>query len=142
MKALEITDSWIDPKTGKIVVGKKWGIIRPGRPWSETLAQQVTGSSLLYGAIQLRALQGPEAEWYQVKALPGTGLVAKGMYTDAKAAMGAYAPVGLVAHILLASTNFLTSENEDEIRDWVVPSDRMRTNIERGARETIYRIFI
>ena len=130
-----------DPITGKTeVVAKKYGLIHPGRSWEKIMAQQITGSALFYGAIQLRAAQGPEAEWFEIQKFPGAmGTVARGMYADARAWWGAYAPYAFIADWLLRTNNWLTTtgEDKDEITNWIVPNDEWRTGMERAAQESL-----
>ncbi|MAF25431.1 hypothetical protein CL634_07645, partial [bacterium] len=125
---------------GLEVKGKKFGLIRPGRSREKIMAQQVVGSALLYGAIQLRAAQGPESAWYEIRKLPGAmGTVSRGMYADARAWWGAYAPYAFVADMLLRSNNWLTTtgKDDDEITKWIIPNDAWRTNMERAAQDSI-----
>tara|TARA_R110002020_G_scaffold30209_4_gene94997 strand:+ start:22 stop:3825 length:3804 start_codon:yes stop_codon:yes gene_type:complete len=94
---------------GKIAFGE-------GRSVNKIIAQQAVGFGLLYGSMQLRAAQGPYAEWFEMQKLPlpspSSGVpgaqfrlqdVAKGRYTDARAFYGVYAPSMLVADLLLKS---------------------------------------
>ena len=113
------------------------GFILPGRSGHKRVAQQITGMAFLYGAIQLRAAQGPEAEWFEMHKLPVVGDVARGMYADARAFYGVYAPHMLVSDILLRSTNFLTGDDPKTIRSWVVASEINRKAIENSARESL-----
>ena len=55
------------------------------------MAQQVTGSAMLFGAIQLRAQQGPTANWWEVYDEE------TGKYKNALAFYGPFAPWMLVA---------------------------------------------
>ena len=93
--------------------------------------------ALLYGAIQLRAAQGPEAEWYEMHKLPAVGDVARGMYADARAFYGVYAPQMLFADVLLRSTNFLAGNDPETIKNWVVVDEKDRKNFQNSARESL-----
>ena len=68
-----------------------------GRKWKENLAKQMSGGLLLYGAIQLRAAQGPEARWWEIYDKE-----AKQFYS-ALPLYGPFAPYMLAAHIITAS---------------------------------------
>ena len=41
-----------------------------GRSVNKIIAQQAVGFGLLYGSMQLRAAQGPYAEWFEMQKLP------------------------------------------------------------------------
>jgi len=63
----------------------------------EKLAKQLTGTGMLYGAIQLRAQQGPDAkwwEWYDEET---------GEYENALAFYGPFAPYMFAADLILRS---------------------------------------
>jgi hypothetical protein len=113
------------------------GFILPGRTSHKIAAQQISGMALLYGAIQLRAAQGPEAEWYEMHKLPAVGDVSRGMYADARAFYGVYAPQMLFSDVLLRSTNFLTGDDPETIRSWVVVSEQDRKKFQNSARESL-----
>ena len=117
--------------------GKRLGFILPGRSGHKVVAQQLSGLSLLYGALQLRAQQGPEAEWYEMHRAPIVGEVAKGQYANAQAFYGVYAPYMLLADVLLRSTNFLTGDDPETIRSWVIADDRARERFRKSARESV-----
>ena len=116
---------------------KQLGFILPGRTPHKIAAQQISGMALLYGAIQLRAAQGPEAEWYEMHKLPAVGDVARGMYADARAFYGVYAPQMLFADVLLRSTNFLAGNDPETIKNWVVVDEKDRKNFQNSARESL-----
>ena len=116
---------------------KQLGFILPGRTPHKIAAQQISGMALLYGAIQLRAAQGPEAEWYEMHKLPAVGDVSRGMYADARAFYGVYAPQMLFADVLLRSTNFLAGNDPETIKNWVVVDEKDRKNFQNSARESL-----
>ena len=113
------------------------GFILPGRSLHKIAAQQISGMALLYGAIQLRAAQGPGAEWWEMHQLPVVGDVARGMHADARAFYGVYAPYMLFSDVLLRSTNFLTGSDPETIRSWVVANDLDREIFIDSARESV-----
>ena len=115
---------------------KQFGFILPGRTLHKMVAQQVVGTGLLYGAIQLLAAQGPEAEWYELHNVPLLGKPFGDIHADARAFYGAYLPYMFLAHILLKSTNFLTGDDPETIRSWVVPNEINRKAMENSARDS------
>ena len=132
-------------KTGP-VLGKE------GRSLNKVISQQAVGFSLLFGAMQLRAAQGPSAEWYELKKLPlptstETGLtlamknISKGKFSDAKAFYGVYAPYMLVADLLLKSLGFWDKPAEGEATSFdpqrLIASEENRKRMKTIARETL-----
>ena len=85
----------LDPALfGRAFVGKQrsQGEIR------KRVAEQLTGLTMLYGAIQLRAMQGPEARWWQ------TYNKDTGEYENAMAYYGPFAPWMLMADMLVRNS--------------------------------------
>ena len=66
-------------------------------PWKKAIAKNMTGSAILYGAIQLRAAQGPEARWWEVYDKETK------KHTSALALYGPFAPYMLAADLILRS---------------------------------------
>ena len=63
----------------------------------EKIGKQLTGTALLYGAIQLRAAQGPEARWYELYNKETK------QFSDATPLYGPFAPYMLAADVILRS---------------------------------------
>ena len=63
----------------------------------KAISKQLTGTALLYGAIQLRAAQGPEARWWEVYNKDTK------KHTNALALYGPIAPYMLAADLILRS---------------------------------------
>ena len=64
------------------------------------IANQLTGTAMLYGAIQLRAKQGPNAKWYEMYDED------TGEYRNAMAFYGPFAVYMLAADIILRSNDY------------------------------------
>lgn len=62
-------------------------------PFRERLAKQITGSALMYGALQLRSLEGPYVPWNQVTDPDGNR-------KDVTALLGPFAPTFFVTDLL------------------------------------------
>ena len=73
----------------------------------EKIGKQLTGTALLYGAIQLRAAQGPEARWYEMFNKETK------QFSDAMPLYGPFAPFMLAADIILRAMGFGTEEKKD-----------------------------
>ena len=68
------------------------------------IANQLTGTAMLYGAIQLRAAQGPNSKWYEMYNED------TGEYMQAMAFYGPFAIYMLAADIILKSNEFGDSD--------------------------------
>ena len=68
------------------------------------IANQLTGTAMLYGAIQLRAQQGPNSKWYEMYNED------TGEYSNSMAFYGPFAIYMLAADIILKSNDFGDSD--------------------------------
>jgi hypothetical protein len=64
----------------------------------DRIAKNITGASMIYAAMQIRALQGPETPWYVVKDSDGNPY-------DTRALMGPYAPSMFLADFIYRVTS-------------------------------------
>tara|TARA_R100000808_G_scaffold7917_1_gene22716 strand:+ start:5316 stop:8891 length:3576 start_codon:yes stop_codon:yes gene_type:complete len=89
------------------------GLAGTKRTNPKVIAQQLTGMSMLYGALQLRAAQGPEARWYEMYDEETK------KYTNTLALYGPFAPYMIAADLLLRSN--LNKENgKYKVRDLLI----------------------
>ena len=80
------------------------------------IAQQITGTAMLYGAIQLRAQQGPTANWWEIYDED------TGKYKNALAFYGPFAPWMLVADKIVRTywgNNLIISDDAQATWDTV-----------------------
>ena len=94
----------------------------------EKLAKQVTGMGMLYGAIQLRAQQGPDARWWQWYNEE------TGEYENALAFYGPFAPFMLAADLILRSN--LRNKKMGNVP--FVIGEKTRDNWTRVSQDPIY----
>ena len=78
---------------GKAMAGKP----NPVR-FRERFAKQITGATMLYGAMQIRAMQGPELPWNQVRDPDGKP-------KDVTALLGPFAPFMFVADFIYRNSS-------------------------------------
>ena len=99
----------------------------------EKIAKQITGTGMLYGAVQLRAQQGPDAkwwEWYNEET---------GEYENALAFYGPFAPYMFAADLILRSNlrDKIIGDKEDKVLGHVplVIGEQTRNNWSRVAND-------
>lgn len=100
-----------DLKTGKMVDEY---VARASGEYTQRLAQQLTGTAMLYGAIQLRANQGPNARFWESYDEE------TGLYKDVAAFWGPFLPWLFMADIILHATLLPESFvlNKDAQKKW------------------------
>ena len=108
-----------DPETGRLVYETT---PITGGEYTERIVQQLTGTAMLYGAIQLRANQGPGARFWELYDEE------TGLYKDVGAFWGPFLPWLFMADIALHTTLLPESFilNKDARKKWTdIAKDRI-----------------